>query len=96
MLAGDHDVVRAGPREACTRDPGIECTGKAGNGTDGAGTVSACRPDVLQRDIEEPIVLEMKPPAAIVSRGAVQVGVGGHVRKDYVRQALEAGHHEEL
>lgn len=92
VLIDDHEVVRAGLRDAFKRDANIRCVGEAGTGADGIEIVSACQPDVVLIDMELPDM----PGSAVIrairryTKSAVIV-FSGYARPGYVRQAMEAG-----
>lgn len=92
VLVDDHEVVRAGLRDALKRDPDLVCVGEAGTGTEGIEVVSTCQPNVVLLDMELPDMPGSEVIRAIRRRSKSAVIVfSGHARQEFVRQALEAG-----
>ncbi|MFB4274625.1 MULTISPECIES: response regulator [unclassified Nonomuraea] len=94
-IADDQAVVRMGLRALLEREPGMECTGEAGDGQAALALIRRTRPDVLLLDIRMPGMDGLATLRAIAGdpglRGTRIVVVTTFAVDEYVFAALQAG-----
>ncbi|MEV4169108.1 response regulator transcription factor [Nonomuraea sp. NPDC049709] len=94
-IADDQAVVRMGLRALLEREPGMECTGEAGDGQAALALIRRTRPDVLLLDIRMPGMDGLATLRAIAGdpglRGTQIVVVTTFAVDEYVFAALQAG-----
>jgi DNA-binding NarL/FixJ family response regulator len=93
LLADDHELVRAGLRDALASLAGIEIVGEVGNGHDLTQALETLRPDLLVMDVNMP---DFEPVAAVNKIRAAQPGlkilvVSAYDDQSYVVGLLSAG-----